>query len=478
MAPGAFHNSGERFDPPKCHPRTRLAVTERIRNWILGKESTDSFVMWLNGPAGAGKSAIAQRIAELCHENELLASFFFCGSDPRRNHPNSLFPTIAYRIACAIPPTRSLIEQEISRDPLIFTRNLEAQMIALVVKPLQPLVASGYFSGHISSPSLIIIDGLDEVVDRQAQTKILEAISSLLGRHRLPLIFLIASRPEQEIVHAFSTQPLSELSIRLTLDDRYHPDDDIRLFLEESFSQVKAEHPRRNLVPTSWPSATVMDSIVLKASGQFIYAATVIRFIKSLRHRPVDRLEIILGLRPVQCDMPFAELDALYMHILLALEDPDRTLLIVGVILVKGYDFALAILPFIEQFLGLDAGDGEFLLADLTSLLSWDKYGVVRILHASFGDFLFDPLRSGKFAIDRKAMHTIMACHCLRRLNLTSSGDPRTQGNFCSLPCHSLTLLAITYPYYGANEIYDRLGRWNYGICPTERRSTPVREQP
>ena len=33
-AAAAFHNSKERFDPPKCHPNTRLAVLEKIMKWI------------------------------------------------------------------------------------------------------------------------------------------------------------------------------------------------------------------------------------------------------------------------------------------------------------------------------------------------------------------------------------------------------------------------------------------------------------
>ena len=29
-APGAFHTSGEMFDPPKCHPRTRTHILTKI----------------------------------------------------------------------------------------------------------------------------------------------------------------------------------------------------------------------------------------------------------------------------------------------------------------------------------------------------------------------------------------------------------------------------------------------------------------
>jgi hypothetical protein len=36
-APSAFHNSGERFDPPKCHPRTRIHILTKIMNWVVGE---------------------------------------------------------------------------------------------------------------------------------------------------------------------------------------------------------------------------------------------------------------------------------------------------------------------------------------------------------------------------------------------------------------------------------------------------------
>ena len=52
----AFHNSSERFDPPKCHPNTRVAVLTEIMEWI--KPETNEDVLWLYGSAGVGKSAI------------------------------------------------------------------------------------------------------------------------------------------------------------------------------------------------------------------------------------------------------------------------------------------------------------------------------------------------------------------------------------------------------------------------------------
>jgi len=90
-APAAFHNSKERFDPPKCHPNTRLAVLTKIMKWIKWEEDIDAFIMWVYGPAGAGKSAIAQTIAEMCDEEMiLLASFFFSRNDPSRSTVSTL----------------------------------------------------------------------------------------------------------------------------------------------------------------------------------------------------------------------------------------------------------------------------------------------------------------------------------------------------------------------------------------------------
>ncbi|PPQ95017.1 hypothetical protein CVT25_000480 [Psilocybe cyanescens] len=58
VAHGAFHDSGERFNPPKCHPNTRVAIIRWITDWIseLEERTRHALIMWLYGAAGAGKS--------------------------------------------------------------------------------------------------------------------------------------------------------------------------------------------------------------------------------------------------------------------------------------------------------------------------------------------------------------------------------------------------------------------------------------
>ncbi|KAF8990388.1 hypothetical protein BDQ17DRAFT_1372009, partial [Cyathus striatus] len=73
--PGAGHDSAERADTPKCHPDTRERVNGEIMEWV-NTPDPENRIMWLNGAAGVGKSAISQTIAE-GSKNTLISSFFF-----------------------------------------------------------------------------------------------------------------------------------------------------------------------------------------------------------------------------------------------------------------------------------------------------------------------------------------------------------------------------------------------------------------
>ena len=72
-------------------------------DWVSKKIDTDTFIMWLYGAAGAGKSAIAQTIAELCEEQKLLLeSFFFFRADSLWSNSKRLIATNAYQVAVVI----------------------------------------------------------------------------------------------------------------------------------------------------------------------------------------------------------------------------------------------------------------------------------------------------------------------------------------------------------------------------------------
>lgn len=429
VASTAFHNSGDQFDPPKCHHNTRIAVLQKIKDWILrcDPETWDGFIMWLTGAAGAGKSSIAQSIIELYQrEGRILGSFFFGKSDPTRNHGRPLVATLAYQMYFALPEIQARLIQAIDSDPLIFTRSIAFQFKMIILEPLHDLFQSeGHYLSSNDHDRLIIIDGLDECIDRKTQCQILNMIANGVHQFRLPIIFLVASRPEHDIQTVFTSKAMRTIHTRLVLDAQYLPDDDIRVFLRDSFERIKEEHPYVDKSSPSWeewPGEEVICSLVMKSSGQFVYAATVIKFVESIRHRPDHRLEIILRLRPPDRELPFAELDALYIEIFSSI-DPDsveKVLQVFGLIFIWSAQVARKLLRSeIELFLGLYEGESWLLFCDLGSLVTFgDVFGneYISILHASLLDFFLDPSRSRQFYINMKTETHRHVINCFRHI--------------------------------------------------------------
>ena len=277
IAPGAFHNSDERYDPPKCHPHTRRAVLKKIMDWVKDANKV-ALILWLYGPAGAGKSAIAQTIAELLEEAGLLAAaFFFSRNAAKRNDKTPLVATLAYQLVISIPEIRAHVLRALEQDPSLFSRSIQAQIQALIVKPLNTVANDETLAlALLSRPRLIILDGLDECRTTSSQTHILNALSTAIKHLRIPLCFLIASRPEQDIRQVFNDQnhSLGSFSFSIALDNTYRPDRDIKVFLQSTFDEIKRNHPSKAHLLASWPSSKDIRQLVKKSSGQFIFASS------------------------------------------------------------------------------------------------------------------------------------------------------------------------------------------------------------
>ncbi|KAF8803646.1 hypothetical protein BYT27DRAFT_7109348, partial [Phlegmacium glaucopus] len=370
------------------------------------------------GSAGAGKSAIVQTIAEMCAKLGLLvASFFFSRSSQSRNNEKHLIASIAYQLTLSIPATRTYVEAAVQSDPAVFDRSLETQIETLIVQPLKNACAVVDPAVMKKWPRLIVIDGLDECHGPLMQSSIIRVLSTALLRIPIPLILLVASRPEPHIRNTFNLLNKSQASRHIVLDDSYEPDADIKVFLLSRFDGIKENHPLAVYIPKSWPSAEIIDRLVRKSSGQFIYASTVMKYLDSPNHRPMKRLDVIIGLRPVDGDMPYKELDALYSHILSCVDDLDSTLKIFG-FLFWGLDFCRFTPYLVADLLGLDEEDVYLCLSELHSILyippPKTSESSIRVIHASLQDFLVDRLRSGRYYVDEEAFHTDVAQQCLQ----------------------------------------------------------------
>ncbi|TFK32913.1 hypothetical protein BDQ12DRAFT_581773, partial [Crucibulum laeve] len=264
---GAFHNSHERFDTPKCHPETRTALLDMIWSWVNNRQHTSS-IMWLHGPAGAGKSAISQTIAEKCEKDKTLcATFFFSRTGVKRNTANHLIATIAHQLIQAIPQLEKPIIEAVESDSALFSLSLQVQIRRLLVNPILE-----------DSPQLIILDGLDECENPEIQKLILTEILEALMTFSIPLCFLVASRPELALREAFNTGIMQKLSTRLTLDNSFNPEKDIETFLRSKFTEIVQTHQLHRSFPLNWPSDHAVQTLIGQSSGQFIYASVVMKY--------------------------------------------------------------------------------------------------------------------------------------------------------------------------------------------------------
>ncbi|KAJ8076236.1 hypothetical protein PM082_000655 [Marasmius tenuissimus] len=418
---GASHKAEHQFARGACLEGTREAVLAILREWGLA-EGQRHPICWLSGAAGVGKSSIALTIARFYQNKNMLASsFFFFPSDPKRNNPSALVLTIAHGLVTMIPLMRNYIEERISRDPTILEDTLEEQFQALVVEPALKWSRQRAIWGSPVGPHVVILDGLDECGDEETQLRILALIQSAYAQTpRFPLQFLICSRPEAWIREAFGDEGLRKLSKTIVLNETFEPNRDIMRYYLHHFQKI-ASSPKYNQVPfpSSWPSQRELEILVERSCGQFIYAATVIRFIMLAYNHPIEQLLIIINKIPPRRPgtSPYHQLDVLYDFILSVNPDREGLLPILATVLILRSYMMLSPAR-IEFLLRLPGGQVALTLRSMHSVL--DIHGredQIRIYHRSFDDYLVDQTRSLDFYIDVSEWRHAIAQQWLQNLS-------------------------------------------------------------
>ena len=176
--------------------------------------------LWLYGPKDSGKSAIAQTVADWCEaEGLLVASFFFSRDSEGNNDQASLGATLIYQFVRFIPEIRPFVINSLEQNPSLLRRSIKTQLEVLLVEPLQAAFVTQ--EKHNRVPRVVIIDGLDECTDDQAQIHLLETFAELFSQHFIPIClrFMIASRPKQHLTDAFYTEPLKSATIHLNIEE-------------------------------------------------------------------------------------------------------------------------------------------------------------------------------------------------------------------------------------------------------------------
>ncbi|KAJ2928696.1 hypothetical protein H1R20_g8418, partial [Candolleomyces eurysporus] len=457
IAPEALYDSAERCDAPKCHPETRVALQDDLYGWIEHGDAQNPCKMnWVTGPAGTGKTAVMGSLTERCKKNGFpVASFFFSstGSIGRRTK-TAFVTTIAHQLAQHRQDLKDAVAAAIEADSIVFKKNLHVQMETLILEPLRAVADSS--NGGLRG--IIVVDGVDECeVERshdttntgskvkptsartnaQDQLEILQVLLQALLDPAFPFRILIASRPERVFREFFDPQNAAfSFARKLDLHEEYNAEADIYFFLQAQFNLIR----RRYNLPSSWPPHGAIQTLVKNASGQFVYAATVVRFLE-MGHRepPKALLDAILTMKATRetTSNPFEQLDALYTHILESSPDPPLSVRWIRAI------SAIRNAPLISDTLRAasninlllqtdsESSEAEHLLGNLHSLVqvpSPSKQATTQysFYHKSLFDFLDNRGRCGQLY-----QHEKILVFLWDRFNRACTSEPDFASTFC-----------------------------------------------
>ena len=428
---GAGYLSGNRQG---CLRGTRKDVLWQIEHWLT--DENDQRVFWLNGLAGTGKSTIAQTFAETSFaDGELGASFFRSRDFEDRRDIQKIFPTLAFQLAYRYPEFRKELLPVLRANPEIGRESLCSQLEKVVIGPLKTTC----------TPTLIIIDALDEFKDDEPASAILSVLSRYVDQ--IPRVkFFITGRPEPRIRTGFRLEVLRPITEVLKLHDvqRSSVDADIKLFLKTRLTEIAKTRSDCDFTE-SWPNSHDINVPCEKSAGLFIYASTVAKFVGSPHHLPTKRFSLTISLPQSTSNEGRSGIDLLYTQVLEQAfhdADPDsqelyaRFRLVIGVVLLSFYPLSRKTIS--ELLTEFDRpSDISIALRSLHSLLLFPDSEVdpIRTFHKSFPDFLTDSGRckDERFFIDPPVHHIGILFSCL---NLMKEG---LRKDICGLGGHPLS---------------------------------------
>ncbi|KAF9527879.1 hypothetical protein CPB83DRAFT_836243 [Crepidotus variabilis] len=293
VAYSAMHDNSDDLENPKCHPGTRTAI---IRRFVSRAQNfaANCLLLWLVGPAGAGKSAIMRSLAEKLEDSGIhFATFFFYNADAD-----------PYQFSSSIPDYKPLLAQPLLDDRRITHRSMATQFKKLITSPLSQLARSS--NSLTTCPVVILIDGLEEC-------KFLQ-----IARDALPLLpgarFIFASRPEQDVQTQFDEFEAREFEKVELLSD----------LAACRVKRIRVTHPACTVLKDDWPQENHVCDLVEKSSGHLIYPATAIKWKPNGGYIESDLVEALLGL-----DMGDVELALLDVRFLIQVNThPERAALL------------------------------------------------------------------------------------------------------------------------------------------------------
>ncbi|KXN80829.1 hypothetical protein AN958_07225 [Leucoagaricus sp. SymC.cos] len=412
---GAELDSFERDPPPRCHPDTRTTLIQQAEDWFT-QPPEGKRLLWLRGPAGVGKSAIIQTLAEGWREERKLGASLFFSRERRHTDPRQVFPSLAYQLATRDASYAAYISDVMIRDPRSLKKAMNEQFRVLFIEPF-----SRRRIGEGSETWVITIDGLDECGDdRQTgrhstsiHREIVQLVSNFAAQNpSVPLLWIIASRPEAHLKAVFDEETIRTYFFDVEVPvDSDEAQQDVEKYLVIEFKKIREQYP--DLIhETAWPIHRQFVKIVEASRGYFVFAAVLVRFIEDPNvANPIDQLKWVMRaitrilLSRKQIRNPLAVLDELYTEILEGIKPEvfQVTRQILGASMFldqKGLHRGNWNLAVICNSLSITRDAALTSLRPLCSVVKLPLRYRPGFYHTSFRDFLQDPLRSRAYSID------------------------------------------------------------------------------
>jgi len=423
----AGYRSGNRQG---CLRGTRTDVLLQLEQWL--KDEKDHPVFWLNGLAGTGKSTIAQTFAEIGFADGKLGASFFCSRDfEDRSNLQMIFPTLAFQLAYRYPQFREKLLQALKANPSVGRESLCSQMERIIVDPLKATRIR----------TLIIIDALDECKDEEPASAILSVLSRYVGE--IPNVkFFITGRPEPRIRIGFRLESLVPITQVLKLHEVKPTavDSDIKLFFQTHLTHLAKSRSDCDLTE-DWPSSSDIRILCKKATGFFIYASTVVKFVASDNDPPTESLALITSLPQSTAEEGRSGIDQLYTKVLeqafcdTRADNSQRYLRFRAVVGAIVLIFNPLSIRGLSELLRLQSSHILSTLRSLHSLLLVPD-GIedpILTFHKSFSDFLTDPNRcKDKRFLVESTVHVEILLSCLNLMR------ERLKRNICNLDDHAV----------------------------------------
>jgi hypothetical protein len=183
-------------------------------------------------------------------------------------------------------------------------------------------------------------------------------------------------------------------------------------------------------VSLPWPSKSVLNSLVKKSDGSFIFAVTLMDFVRKGNGVPEDR--------PRQALIAEAGLDTLYAQVLTDAPCNDNFEQVIGTIMLLVHPLSITRLAALLRLRAKDVVQALLGTQSIIMIPGSDD-GMIRLLHTSLRDFLVSKERSGQFYVHPPHRYLAIAQLCLANMAVRPQNDiffSKEQEYACLNWCH------------------------------------------